>query len=305
WGTGDLVFINDVFAKDYRSFFIGRDDQYLKAPQDAVRMEYYNPIGALSIVWSPRFEANRLPTGRRLSFYDPMSGGIVGVSATGIVTNPEAKFENSEFAGRLSRQLENFNTSLYFYHGFYKNPMGFDTNLMSAIYPRLNIFGVSSRGMVAGGVFWIEGGYLQTIDDENGDDPFLPNSSITGLIGFEKQLALHLTANIQWQASFMTDHDIYSQQQSGAGGYVREEVHHLVTTRITKLLYSELLKLSGFVFYSPDDEDSYIRFSAEYKYTDEVRVTIGGNLFDGKEVSTEFGQFQKNDNVFAKATYGF
>jgi hypothetical protein len=28
WGTGDLIFINDVFAKDYRSFFIGRDDQY-------------------------------------------------------------------------------------------------------------------------------------------------------------------------------------------------------------------------------------------------------------------------------------
>jgi len=23
WGTGDLIFINDVFAKDYRSFFIG------------------------------------------------------------------------------------------------------------------------------------------------------------------------------------------------------------------------------------------------------------------------------------------
>ena len=27
WGTGDLIFINDLFAKDYRSFFTGRDDQ--------------------------------------------------------------------------------------------------------------------------------------------------------------------------------------------------------------------------------------------------------------------------------------
>src|SRR3989338_3325408 len=28
WGTGDLVFINDVFPKDFVSFFIGRDDEY-------------------------------------------------------------------------------------------------------------------------------------------------------------------------------------------------------------------------------------------------------------------------------------
>jgi hypothetical protein len=34
WGTGDLVFINDLFPKDYVSFFIGRDTEYLKAPSE-------------------------------------------------------------------------------------------------------------------------------------------------------------------------------------------------------------------------------------------------------------------------------
>ncbi|MHC4544612.1 MAG: hypothetical protein ACYSYL_08810, partial [Planctomycetota bacterium] len=32
WGTGDLIFINDMFPKDWKSFFIGRDTEYLKAP---------------------------------------------------------------------------------------------------------------------------------------------------------------------------------------------------------------------------------------------------------------------------------
>ena len=32
WGTGDLVFLNDLFPKDWQSFFIGRDDEYLKKP---------------------------------------------------------------------------------------------------------------------------------------------------------------------------------------------------------------------------------------------------------------------------------
>ena len=53
WGTGDLIFINDVFAKDYRSFFVGRDDQYLKAPQNAIRVEYYHSVGSFNFVWSP------------------------------------------------------------------------------------------------------------------------------------------------------------------------------------------------------------------------------------------------------------
>ena len=32
WGTGDLVFLNDLFPKDFVSFFIGRNDEILKAP---------------------------------------------------------------------------------------------------------------------------------------------------------------------------------------------------------------------------------------------------------------------------------
>ena len=31
WGTGDLLFINDLFPKDWQSFFVGRDEEYLKA----------------------------------------------------------------------------------------------------------------------------------------------------------------------------------------------------------------------------------------------------------------------------------
>ncbi|MFW6031595.1 MAG: hypothetical protein ACOC9T_03300, partial [Myxococcota bacterium] len=31
-GTGDLVFLNDLFPKDWRSFLLGRDLDYLKAP---------------------------------------------------------------------------------------------------------------------------------------------------------------------------------------------------------------------------------------------------------------------------------
>ena len=40
WGTGDLLFLNDLFPKDFVSFFAGRDDEYLKAPSDTVKIGF-------------------------------------------------------------------------------------------------------------------------------------------------------------------------------------------------------------------------------------------------------------------------
>ena len=174
----------------------------------------------------------------------------------------------------------------------------------SPVYPKLNVYGGSLRGQVVGGILWIEGGYFDSRQDSDGDNPYIPNSGIKGLFGFEKQVANNLTANLQWQADYMTDYDIYKTQMAGAE-FIRDEVYHLLTTRWTKLLNSELITLSFFGFYSPTDEDAYIRLSSSYKYTDQVNITIGGNIFDGKHKSTDFGQFMLNDNVYLKLTYGF
>ncbi len=305
WGTGDLIFINDVFAKDYRSFFVGRDDQYLKAPQNAIRTEFYSGLGSLSLVWTPRFEPNRLPTGRRLSYFNGQS--IVGEGHYFDPTTPAPKFENSEVAMRLSRQVGSYNSSLYFYKGFYKNPMGvvIVDSSMVPIYPKLNLYGASVRGPIAGGIVWVEGGYYDSRQDRDGDDPFMPNSTVTGMVGFERQVASNLTINGQWQADKMLDHDTYEQQQTAVNAFVRDELRHLITSRLTKLLYDELLALSLFVFYSPTDEDGYVRLSADYKHSDELSLAAGANIFDGNYAATEFGQFAKNDNVYMKLTYGF
>lgn len=39
------------------------------------------------------------------------------------------------------------------------------------------------------------------------------------------------------------------------------------------------LKLSLFNFYSPSDEDGYLRLNAAYKIRDNLRVEAGGNIF--------------------------
>lgn len=307
WGTGDLIFINDVFSKDYRSFFIGRDDQYLKAPQNALRLEYYNNIGSFTLVITPTFEANRLPRGDRLSYYLP-GVGIVGTDLGEMFyfdpPLPERRIENAELAFRFQRQIGNFNTALYFYRGFYKNPLGYDPVRSIPVFPKLNSYGASARGSIWGGVLWMETGYMESREDKDGSDPFMLNSSIKGLLGFEKQVATNFTANIQWQFDYMLDYDKFEKQQLH-GQYYRDEVRHMLTSRLTKLLNSETITLSGFIFYSPSEEDLYFRFSTDYKYTDEISLSLGGNIFSGQHISSEFGQFQLNDNLYLKMTYGF
>jgi hypothetical protein len=179
------------------------------------------------------------------------------------------------------------------------------TMVPQPVYPRLNVYGASVRGPLGGGIVWLEGGYYDSRQDQDGDNMLMPNSSASGLLGFERQIATNLTMNAQWQLEYMMDHDVYEQQNQAAGRYVTDEVNHLLTTRVTKLMVDELLMLSAFVFYSPTDEDTYARLSASYKYSDAITFAVGGNVFDGSHDATDFGQFRMNDNAYLKITYGF
>jgi hypothetical protein len=55
WGTGDYVFLNDLFAKDFQSFFAGRDDDYLKAPSLSLKVSGFFDLANVDFVVTPKF----------------------------------------------------------------------------------------------------------------------------------------------------------------------------------------------------------------------------------------------------------
>ena len=65
------------------------------------------------------------------------------------------------------------------------------------------------------------------------------------------------------------------------------------------------LRLSLFAFWSPSDEDFYLRPSVDYQIDDQWSVSGGANLFEGEAISTFFGQFEKNSNVYLSGKYSF
>lgn len=290
WGTGDLLFINDLFPKDWQSFFTGRDEEYLKAPSDALLISLFPEFANIDLVYTPRFDSDRHLTGERLSFY-----GFTGEPTE--TDKPDRWFEDHEFSLRLSRNLAGYELAAYGYYGYWKSPV---PGSEKAVFPRLNVYGASLRGDLKGGIFNLEGGYYDSRDENDGG----PHSELRILAGYERELAKELTGSLQFYLEQMQDYDAY-QQSFSAGEPVREENRQVWTLRLTKQLLSQKLTLSLFNYWSPTDEDYYLRPQVRYKLTDAWLLTCGGNLFGGDQSHTFFGQLEDNTNIYAGARYSF
>ncbi|MBD3334279.1 MAG: hypothetical protein GF355_02080 [Candidatus Eisenbacteria bacterium] len=298
WGTGDLLFINDVFPKDWQSFFIGREDQYLKAPMDAARVGFYSDLFNANLVVMPQFEPDRLPHPRRLDFYQPLPGAAPPLE-------PGAELDGGEIALRVNRHFGGLEVALYGYRGYYRQPLGFDDPAtMHPFYPRLNVYGASLRRGLLSGVGSIEAGFYHSVDDEDGDDPLVPNSSLRWMAGFDRQPWTDFQAGIQGYFEWMQDHEEYAAGLK-PGMYETDELRQLYTLRLTQWLKYQTVQLSLFAFASPTDEDLYVRAHVSYKLSDPVEVGLGTNLFAGEHRETMFGQLDDNDNLYLRARYSF
>jgi hypothetical protein len=82
------------------------------------------------------------------------------------------------------------------------------------------------------------------------------------------------------------------------------EADHTFTIRLSWLLRQQTLLLSLFTFYSPSEDDAYLRPVIEYDWSDAVKLTLGGNVLLGPDKSF-FGQLENNTNVYARVRYSF
>jgi hypothetical protein len=305
WGTGDLLFLNDLFPKDFVSFFIGRDDEYLKAPQNALRLTFYSPLANLDVVATPVFEPDRSITGERISFFDPMSGQLVSASSSPGMpapTRPAQTLRNGELAWRLFRTVSGYELAFYGYAGFTKQPAALESPAGPPRHSRLSVYGASVRGAVAGGIAHAETAYYDGADDE-GDAPLVPNSQWRGLAGYERELVPDLTGGLQYYVERTVDYDRLVAA-SPAPELEPSETRHVVTTRLTYRLLQQTLTASLFALASPNDGDAHLRPSVSYDWSDALRVTGGANIMLGDD-PTFFGQLERATNVYLRVRYSF
>lgn len=308
WGTGDYLFLNDLFPKNWQSFFIGRDDEYLKEPSDAIKFSMFPEIMSqrftIDLVWIPFFRPDQVVTGERISYFNTMANDKAGRNRQVHWDKPDRTFENSVFALRISKNFSGTETAFYFHKGFYTQPGSFDFDAWRSTFVEMHAYGASVRRAIFGGIGNMECALYEMIDDKSGDNPFVDNSSFRTLVGYSRELAQDFNIGLQYYVEYMLDYDEYRQTYP-VHEIMKDRDRHLLTVRLTKLMLMQTLEMSLFTFYSPTDEDAYLRPKIQYDWNDHVQLTVGGNIFIGREEHTFFGQLEDNTNLYARIRYSF
>ncbi|MBI5556753.1 MAG: hypothetical protein HY885_03885 [Deltaproteobacteria bacterium] len=304
WGLGDLVFINDVFPKDYEAFFSGQPLEYMKKGVDGVKAGLYPGFASLELIAIPLFTPNHFPDAKRFWLYDPMPG----VSNRQTV-EPGASLDNTEVAGRVYRDIAGFDASLYGYRGFFRQPAmqpdpAAAPTRLTLWYPALAVYGASLQGSALHGVISLEAGYYDSRDDREGDDPMIPNSQARFLVGYQRQFWEDFTVGLQYYGERMLDHGNYTATLP-PGLPAEDRLHDLISVRLTQLLRHQTVKLSLFTFRGLASGDYLVNPEVKYNFTDQVWGALGANIFGGGETWSQFGQLDRNDNIYLQVRYEF
>jgi hypothetical protein len=302
WGTGDLVFLNDLFPKDFVSFFSGRDDEYLKASADSIRLSAYLTKVNVDFVWTPAFSPNVYLTGERFSFFSNLAQAPVAPSPPLSAVAPARTFENGEFALRLFRTSQGREFGVYGYHGSFKSPTALAENQVGALTPTfapMNSLGASLRQNAGPGLLNLEFSYYDSIDDRAGTDARVPNDQLRTLAGFEWEARKRFTVGFQFTVDWTLDHAALVENSSDPT-FEPEEFRHLLTNRLTYRSNLGKVTLALFTFFSPSDEDFYFRPALTYRHSDRWSMTVGANLLGGNEPQTFFSQLEDASNAYLR-----
>jgi hypothetical protein len=336
WGLGDLVFINDLFPKDWVSFFSGRQDDYLKAPSNAVRfIAYPDAIGieSIDISISPSFNADKeIGTENRFASINPLferfrSNGI----NIGHLEKENAQ-SNYELSSRLKlKQSSGMNIAFYFYRGFYKSAQTLlqENTEFNFFHSRLNVYGLSFNRNLFGGILSTEYGYYYSLDDKDGENGLISNSSNRALILYESNLSENISLGFQFYIENIQDYELISKKMLDQNDLFsnfdldafKDENRILNTVRLTYKTMNETLRFTIFNFWSPTDKDLYFRPKIDYDYSDQIRFYLTANIFSGygeriddnKKLqgilenynNSMFSQFQKDKNINITVRYIF
>ncbi len=303
WGTGDLVFLNDLFPKDFVSFFSGRDDEYLKAPGNAVRITHYTSLVNIDFVWTPEFEPDVYLDGERFSFFSPVAGQSIAPDPPFRAIEPRSSFSNGEFALRLFRTIEGTEYALYGYHGFFKQPNALTPSLQPTFAP-LTALGASLRRPLGKGLFNAEASWYLSDDDRSGTNPLIPNDQFRLLAGYEWEARPNFTVGLQYYLEWTLDHDDLLANSANPI-FEPDERRHLLTNRLTWRTGRDRHTWSLFTFYSPSDRDIHLRPSYAYRHSDTWSVFAGANLFAGDEPQTFFSQLEDAGNAWLRVRFSY
>lgn len=142
------------------------------------------------------------------------------------------------------------------------------------------------------------------MEDPHGNAPLIANSQTRLLIGYERELKKNFTVSGQ----FYLEHTKNYASLLAANPLSKALIHEnrqVITLRLSYLTMQQKLRYTLFNFYSPTDDDGYLKPSVNYRYSDQWSYALGANIFYGKNKHSFFGQHQQNSNIWLRVKAQF
>lgn len=295
WGKTDGIILTDILNPRDWTEFLSNSYEDLKIPITACKINYYNRNFDLEGLFIPIFVPNKFASSGDWVFYNPFPS-----TPTEKPIYPEANLKNSEVGLKVSK----FDYSLSYFEGWNNSPtMHFNSGTITPKYHRIQNIGFETDRQVFNNILRVELLYANTEDDE-GTDYAINNPCFTYMIGLERTLRGDLTLNFQFIQERMMRYDEYVS--SVPMEFKREDkIKNTFTVDIRDMWVNQTIRPQIWAIYNEFNKDYFIRFNVEQDIADGVSYTAGVDIYEGKDNTTLYGQFEKNDYVYGKVRYSF
>ncbi len=299
WGQADGIWITDLLSPSDYTEFLARDFDDIRIPVNSAKLKFFKNNFSNELVYVTTFEPFILAKqGSPWAFTGGIPQNIPTTLVTG--TEPAKDLRNGEIANRTTFYTSGIDFSIVGLYTWNKLPtfqiLPSDSGIqVTPHYYRLPVAGFDFTKMLGTFVFRGEfATYFNEFYQSNQNVNMVKRNSINCFIGAD-----WMPGN-DWMFSMQ----IYNKSILKYTKDIQaDDKTFLSSLLITKKLFRNTLSLSALAFYDIDSETMFSRSSAEYSLSDNIKLTIGFDGFNGNKGL--YGQFHNNDEVWFKAKYSF
>ena len=302
WGRADRVNPTDNLTPRNFKILVPEDDDN-RFGTLAAKARYSFGDYSVTGVWLPDFRANIVPFPRQ----------------TGVSYNQDIPDSHRTWAAKFERSGKDLDWSVSYYDGFDLNP---DISVKSAGPAGVNVLLSHHRYRVLGGDaattlgrYGLRGelAYART-DDGDGNDLFIKNSFVWGVVGVERTFFSYLNLNVQYFFRYVTKWEDPANVANPALKEIaltqsiisnqRDKTQHGFTFRVSNKWLNETLEGEIAGIWDVTRNGYLLRPKAIYAISDKWKAVVGFDYYGGSDESF-FGRLEKNRAVYAELIYGF
>lgn len=310
WGKADGVFITDIVSsKNLFQFLLPEFDE-IRIGVIGAKFDYYIGDNTFELVWLPIFSPTNLPNSN--SVWAPELSFDVPPIFDHSKQNVNASLENSEIFAKYSALTEYIDFEIMAgymwdddpttYSSLLSNGSGEINLILTPEHNRITLGGGSFSTTLGPLVLRGEGAYYSG-KKFNTTNPSVNNGVIEKdyihyMLGTDFTL-FDINFSTQFIQKAIMDYD----EVIAPNALFKDEFNNMMTFLVRYSTLNETLDLEFFSYYDVEYDGALIRPRMLYDYSDAINLQLGANIFTGTEGS--FGQYNKNDMIYAKIIYSF